>query len=70
MMKKLKEEEKKDQQNPERKEEGKNEVISSKHFFTHMAFNSKKLILEHTTKHISNYTSHFHGDIFHPPALV
>lgn len=39
VMKKLKQEENKDKQNPERKSENKNEVLSSKSFFTSLSFN-------------------------------
>lgn len=43
LAKKLKQEENKDQQNPERKMENKNEVLSSKSFFTVPLFVSIKL---------------------------
>jgi hypothetical protein len=70
MMKKLQEEEKKDQQNPERKVENKNEVASSKSFFANGLF--KKPIITHS------YTAYFNtsfpigitADIFHPPSLA
>jgi hypothetical protein len=47
MMKKLKQEEKKDQNNPERKAENKNEIVSSKSFFT------AEFLLEQATRHSS-----------------
>jgi hypothetical protein len=70
MMKKLQEEEKKDQQNPERKIDNKNEVASSKSFFANGLF--KKPIITHS------YSVYFNtsfpigapADIFHPPSLA
>ncbi|HJV20688.1 MAG TPA: hypothetical protein VJ552_12465 [Sediminibacterium sp.] len=69
MMKKLQQEEKKDQENPERKVENKNEVLlSSKLFFSSVTLPVKCLIVK------IKYPSQANGksidrsfDIFHPP---
>lgn len=69
MMKKLKQEEKKDQENPERKSENKNEVLlSSKSFFASLVIPALQL------KPIKKYPGTFNAistdrslDIFHPP---
>jgi hypothetical protein len=70
MMKKIKEEEKKDQKNPERRAASKNEVVSSRSFFA-------KVEAEGTTAHssfqchyISSLPKDIAPDIFHPPSLV
>ena len=69
MMKKLQQEKKKDQENPERKAENKNEIIlSTKSFFAtvpakHLIFNkSKQLLPSSGGKSIDRSF-----DIFHPP---
>lgn len=69
MMKKLEQEEKKDQENPERKSENKNEIIlSTKSFFATV---SAQFILLRKSKKIlpsSEGKSIDHSfDIFHPP---
>jgi len=69
MMKKLQEEEKKDQENPERKSENKNEVIlSTKSFFatvpTRFLINSKLKKLLPTS---DGYATDRSLDVFHPP---
>lgn len=69
MMKKIKAEEKKDQENPERKSENKNEVLlSSKSFFA--TITCPIIELNSTTK-ISYYSNgkciDRSFDIFHPP---
>lgn len=69
MMKKLKQEEKKDQENPERKSENKNEVLlSSKSFFASLILPALQV------KPIKKYHEIFNAistdrslDIFHPP---
>ena len=69
MMKKLREEEKKEQESPGNKAELKIEVLSSKSFFTHITINK-------TLTH-SCYTSHYltaipkvsPSPVFHPPAI-
>ena len=68
MMKQMKNEEKKDQQNPERKLENKNEVVSSKSFFTKyscFAGVSKKNVYSNYSEILSAAKE---KDIFHPPA--
>lgn len=70
MIKKLKEEEKKDQQNPERKTENKDEVVSSKSHFVSLPLKSadgEKNISVFTESYIPTGTT---PDIFHPPALI
>jgi hypothetical protein len=69
MMKKLQQEEKKDQENPERKSENKTEIIlSTKSFFAtvptqcFIISNSKKLLPSSDGKSIDRSF-----DIFHPP---
>lgn len=69
MMKKLQQEEKKDQENPERKAENKNEIIlSTKSFFANVPTQylidskSKKLLPSSDGKSIDRSF-----DIFHPP---
>jgi len=70
MQKKIKDEEKKDQQNPDRKQENKAEVVSSKSFFLSLTAHSP---VHHTLKiwHpvISKLEGHS-GSIFHPPSMV
>lgn len=71
MMKKLQQEEKKDQENPERKAENKNEItLSSRSFFADVPLSIAQLT---STEKIS---SHSNGeiidrcfDIFHPPQV-
>jgi hypothetical protein len=70
MMKKLKEEEKKDQQNPERKTENKDQVVSSKSYFVFLTLKSadgEKNISVFKESYTPTGTT---ADIFHPPALV
>jgi hypothetical protein len=70
MMKKLQEEEKKDQQSPERKVENKNEVASSRSFFANGLF--KKPIITHSYSIYFNtsFPKGASADIFHPPSLA
>jgi hypothetical protein len=70
MQKKLKEEEKKDQQNPERKQENRPEVVSSKSFFPSL---TECLTINTTPQNsypvvakLAGYSS----SIFHPPSMV
>ncbi len=71
MMKKLKQEENKDEQNPERKSENKNEcVLSSKSFFPVVTFaasceNKIKFPILPSGKEIKMMPP----SVFHPPAL-
>jgi hypothetical protein len=70
MLKKLREEEKKEQQNPERKIDNKNEVASSKSFFTNGLI--KKPIITHSyfVYFNTSFPAGTATDIFHPPALA
>lgn len=69
MMKKLKEEEKKDQQAPERRGENKNEVVSSaSHFDSVLVWqNSVQTSFEFYYHPLS--PQHSAADIFHPPTI-
>lgn len=71
MMKKLKQEEKKDQENPERKSENKNEVLlSSKSFFASLVLPVLQLNPEIKYPGQSNSISIDRSlDIFHPPQV-
>jgi hypothetical protein len=66
LIKKLKQEEKKDQQNPERKIENKNEVVSSKSFFTSALLTSA---ISHPCHIISSDSGTIDRSfvVFHPP---
>lgn len=66
LMKKLKQEEKKDAQNPERRSNGKNEVISSKSFFASV----HDMIFLNGSVHSCNHSGipvDRAAAIFHPP---
>jgi hypothetical protein len=68
MMKKLREEERKQQQEPTRKLEGKNDVVSSQSFFGSANQPPTLLRLKATDRYIM-FIGHAHGPaIFHPPA--
>jgi hypothetical protein len=70
VMKQMKNEEKKDQQNPERKGDNKNEIVSSKSFFASYAFSVtsiKNKVFYHYTQELSVAETE---DIFHPPATL
>ncbi|MBS1573685.1 MAG: hypothetical protein JST09_00160 [Bacteroidetes bacterium] len=67
LAKKIKQEENKDNQNPERKPENKNEVISSKSFFATIQLTS----CESSPKYILYMENEVSGDyisVFHPPS--
>lgn len=66
MMKKLKQEEKKDAQNPERKSNGRDEVLSSKSHFASLSFLHPPIFTNHFY-YRSFSTSDMAMDIFHPP---
>ena len=69
MMKKLREEEKKNQQNPERRAENKNEVLSSRSFFTSLPLGKPAVSdIVYSYLHIS-IPKEPYTDIFHPPDL-
>jgi hypothetical protein len=70
MVKKIKQEEKKSQQNPERKMENKNEVISSRSFFTTLEYKippSKSIAFSF---YKAGRLTRRPSAIFHPPCLV
>ena len=71
MMKKLQQEEKKDQENPERKSENKSEVVlSSKSFFALVTRTNKVAIAKQFFPQVTNsYTYNFTNSIFHPPKV-
>lgn len=71
MMKKLQQEEKKDQQNPERKSENKNEItLFSKSFFAIVNRTYKEPVAKTVISQISNsYTYSYTNSIFHPPKV-
>jgi len=68
MMKKMREEEKKEQQLPERKYENKFEVLSSKSFFCSV---NPPVVIVHkvSTYENNNHTQDISLDIFHPPKV-
>ena len=72
MMKKLQQEEKKDQENPDRKADNKNEIVlSSKSFApTLPKFSSIEIITKPQYPNIANsYTYNSTNSIFHPPKV-
>lgn len=69
MMKKLQQEEKKDQENPERKAENKNEIVlSSKSFFTTVPYYSKYSIKKLYPALQSPKETDRSFEVFHPPS--
>lgn len=66
MMKKLRQEEKKDAQNPERRSNMKDEVLSSKSHFASVQLIIPSLAVHHFD-HSLSYTNDRAIDIFHPP---
>src|SRR5687768_4805973 len=66
MMKKLQQEEKKDQSNPERKMENKNEVIAERSFYTALVCNAEVIISQYPSFNIGTPID-MSGDFFHPP---
>lgn len=70
LMKKIQAEEKKEQQNPERKAENKNEVSSSRSFFTSSLLPNVS-IYQSTLHHFNaSVLKGVHSKVFHPPGLV
>jgi hypothetical protein len=71
MMKKLEQEEKKDQENPERKAENKNEILlSSKSFYATVDNTCKIAIVKQRFPQIENiYSYNCTNSIFHPPQV-
>lgn len=70
MMKRLKAEEKKEQQNGERKLENKEVVISSRSFFATLNPNQIHYLHTYRPAHGSSHPVDQAYDIFHPPAVV
>lgn len=68
MMKKLKEEEKKDHQNPERKMDNKNEVVWSSSSFASIELKKIQVPVPGLANYISYCPQTEPVDIFHPPA--
>ncbi|WP_121356755.1 hypothetical protein [Flavisolibacter nicotianae] len=70
MMKKLKEQEKKEEQNPERKGGNRNEVVYAKSSFATLAFHQLNLPVSYSLYADTSFPKGIYADIFHPPALV
>jgi hypothetical protein len=70
MMKKLKEEEKKERQNPERKSENKNQTISSRSFFATLSLHTPAFLPAGTSQYAPTHPIDRAYAIFHPPTLV
>lgn len=72
MMKKLAQEEKQDEENPERKAESKNEVLlSSKSFFAVVTLPATELVSSvKLISHPDGKSTDRYCEIFHPPQLV
>lgn len=66
MMKKLKQEEKKDAQNPENKGSGKSQVLSSKSYFASLQMVSPCIVKPLSAREPS-FTIDISSEIFHPP---
>ena len=69
MMKKLKQEEKQDQQNPERKSENKIEVLSSKSFFYSSATGFSSIVIKAATVEKNYPLTDIAYSFFHPPQV-
>ncbi len=70
LQKLIKEEEKKDQQNPERKLENKQEVVSSKSFFPSLTVYSSFYNTPQNSYPVITKLKGHSGTIFHPPSIV
>ena len=68
MMKKLKQEEKKDAQNPERRNSGRDEVLSSKSHFASLYFLYTSFSIDYS-HYLPFATVDIAKDIFHPPGI-
>ncbi len=66
LMKKLKQQEKKDAQDPERRSNGKENVLSSKSFFVSLSF-IKNISSPDHFDHCLSFPTDRANDIFHPP---
>jgi hypothetical protein len=69
MMKKLKEREKKDQELPSGKAELKNEMISSRSFFTHIPVQKSQTGTPDFACFLITFPEGTHTGVFHPPIL-
>lgn len=69
MMKKLKQEENRDKQNPERKSENKDEVLYSKSFFASLHFTCIHLQKKYPLLK-GGKTSDMPRSLFHPPGII
>jgi len=69
MMKKLKQEEKKDEQLPERKGENKNEILSTRSFFADIPANSSTEITVIHNSISSGKETKMPRSVFHPPGV-
>lgn len=70
MMKKLQQEEKKDQQDPDRKGENKLNVLSSKSFFTTVPFYRTKFVKREYPTFQSPKETKRSFEVFHPPSVA
>lgn len=70
MMKKLKEQEKKDEQNPGRKADSKNEVAYAKSSFATVACFKMKTLSSFCLYTVTSFPKGIYTDVFHPPAFV
>ena len=70
MMKKLKQQEKKEQQSPERKGYKNNELISCRSFFTIVDFEKTNSLQSFSIYDAIHFPHGIYTDIFHPPGLV
>jgi hypothetical protein len=70
MMKRLKDQEQKEQQLPERKGEIKYEVILSRSFFAMLPFPESTYLKTFSSYFNTSFPKGIHPDIFHPPGLV
>lgn len=70
MMKKLKQEEKKEEQNPERKADNKNEIIiSAKSFFASLCLPERRLLKSNVALLQTGKEIKMPRFVFHPPAV-
>ncbi|MFT3979304.1 MAG: hypothetical protein QM687_02465 [Ferruginibacter sp.] len=70
MMKKLKEEEKKEQQNPERKAENKNEIVLSSRSFFPVLSPANNIVSPVFTGYTTARETKMPRNIFHPPSIA
>jgi hypothetical protein len=68
MMKKLQQEEKKDQSNPERKMENKNEVVAERSLYPAIVYDPAIIISQFPSFNIGTPID-IAGDFFHPPGV-